>query len=115
MVNQQAEKFDAAVINIFSHLRKSFPEPLFIKADSAGYTVVSKSAGDEDFGSGPGIDLSSDEKHFMACVQWLEQEGYIRHSGAGFNGFDGAVLTRRAIDLLGVQLRSFDPETYRDD
>jgi len=114
MVNQQAEKFDAAVFNIFDHLLKSFPEPLNIQADSAGYTVVSKSVADENWGAGTGIDLSSDEKHFMACVRWLEQEGHIRYSGAGFNGFDGAVLTRRAIDLLGVKLRSLDSEAYRD-
>ena len=114
MVNQQVENFDTAVVSIFEHLRKSFPEPLYIQADSAGYSVVSKSAADGNWGEGTAIDLSSEEKHFMACVRWLEQEGYIRHSGEGFNGFDDVVLTKRTIDLLGIKPRSLDPEAYRD-
>ena len=111
MVDQQIHKFDTAVVSIFDHLLKSFPEPLSIQADSAGYEVVSKTSG--DWGA-PGIDLSSDEQHFMACVRWLQQEAYVRYSGESFNGFGGVVLTRKAMDLIGMKLQCLDPETYRD-
>lgn len=97
MVASNVERFDELTGQILARLYAEFPLPTRLAPDK----FVDKAWVVDNF---TGALAASDETEFFtATVVWLAEAGYLRYQGlepTKVNGFSGAVLSAKGLELL---------------
>lgn len=103
----KSQEFENVVSSVGAHLLDSFPSPASFDATVAGYDKVGMSdwSRRNNLGEPTETEPSSDELFFLACVRWLEAEGYIRvgqYYSVHDIGVDQVVLTKTGLELFNT-------------
>ncbi|QFT23550.1 hypothetical protein FIV02_18410 [Pseudomonas sp. THAF187a] len=97
MTVSNIERFDELTGRVLARLYAEFPLPIRLMPDKFVETswVVDAFTG--------ALAASADTEFFTATVDWLADAGYLRYQGLDptkVNGFTGAVLTAKGLELL---------------
>lgn len=102
----QSSKFNQVVSKLLVRLAETFPVAVNLDASAVGFEVIGGYETVESHGGlGEQIEVpaSEDEVFFGQCVHWLIDEGYVRVSKSWAVQFSGAVLTKKALELTGLE------------
>lgn len=103
----KSQEFENVVSRVGAHLLGIFPSPASFDATVAGYDKVGITdwKNQNKMGEPTVTEPSSDELFFLACMRWLEAEGYIRvgqYYSVHDIGVDHVVLTKMGLELFGA-------------
>lgn len=103
----KSQEFENVVSNVGKHLLANFPSPVSFDATVVGYDKVGMYDWNKpnSMGEPTQKEPSADELFFLACIRWLEAEGYIsvaQYYSSNDIGVDKAVLTMAGLELFNA-------------
>lgn len=97
---QNEVRFNGVVDAVFTKLAETFPH--LITLDALDLGLSDEPAGEYVGGRFQPSESASDHLFFVAAIQWLIRAGYLYAADATGVVIQGAVLTEKALDLIGA-------------